>query len=118
MYGKTAVLLSGGGGFGKYHNGIFKALLETGMFPKIISGTSIGSVVAAQICNYKFEDVHNLFNFIDFSADMVKLKPNCSASIKTLFSNLMKGEAILCSETIEANMKKLFGNTTFKDTFE
>lgn len=47
MYGRTAILLSGGAGFGKFHNGIFKALYEVGMFPKIISGTSIGSIVAA-----------------------------------------------------------------------
>ena len=47
MYGRTAIVLSGGGGFGKFHNGIFKALYETNMLPNIICGTSIGSVVVA-----------------------------------------------------------------------
>ena len=49
-YGKTALLLSGGGGLGMYHLGVIKALYEQNLLPRIIAGTSAGSIVAAFIC--------------------------------------------------------------------
>ena len=48
---------------------------------------------------------------------MVKLKPKCKECYKTLFSSLINSEPILCSKAIEINMEKIFGNTTFKDTY-
>ena len=49
-YGKTALLLSGGGGLGMYHLGVIKALYERKLLPKIIAGTSAGSIIASFIC--------------------------------------------------------------------
>lgn len=48
-FGKTALLMSGGGGLGMYHLGVVKALYEQDLLPKIIAGTSAGSLVAAFI---------------------------------------------------------------------
>jgi predicted acylesterase/phospholipase RssA len=45
VYGRSALLLSGGGGLGIYHMGVVKALLEVGMLPRVISGSSAGSIV-------------------------------------------------------------------------
>ena len=41
-YGRTALMLSGGGGLGIYHIGIVKALFEADLLPRIISGSSAG----------------------------------------------------------------------------
>ena len=49
-YGRTALLLSGGGGLGMYHLGVIKALYEQDLLPKIIAGTSAGSIIASAIC--------------------------------------------------------------------
>ena len=46
-YGRTALCLSGGSTMGSYHFGHIRGLLEAGVLPNIISGTSAGSVVAA-----------------------------------------------------------------------
>ena len=46
-YGRTALLLSGGGTFGMMHIGVCKALFEADLLPRIISGTSAGSIVAS-----------------------------------------------------------------------
>lgn len=46
-YGRTALCLSGGSTMGAYHFGHIRGLLEGGVLPNIISGTSAGSVVAA-----------------------------------------------------------------------
>lgn len=46
-YGRTALCLSGGSTMGAYHFGHIRGLLEAGVLPNIISGTSAGSVIGA-----------------------------------------------------------------------
>ena len=41
-YGRTALCLSGGGTFAYYHFGVAKALLDAGVLPDVITGTSGG----------------------------------------------------------------------------
>lgn len=47
VFGKTALILSGGGLLGMYHMGVVKTLYELKLLPDIISGCSSGSIVAA-----------------------------------------------------------------------
>jgi len=63
-FGYTALMLSGGATFGKFHFGLLKALHEHDILPRTICGSSIGSMVAAAICTRKYEDidVSNFFN--------------------------------------------------------
>lgn len=49
-FGRTALLLSGGAALGMYHFGVVKALHLNAMLPRIISGTSAGSIIAGCIC--------------------------------------------------------------------
>ncbi len=46
---KRALVLSGGGGRGAYHVGVYKYLEEKGLIPDIIVGTSIGAVNGAML---------------------------------------------------------------------
>lgn len=43
-FGRTALVLSGGGSFGAYHLGVVKSLLDAGLLPRVISGSSAGSI--------------------------------------------------------------------------
>ena len=45
-YGRSALMLSGGGSLGPFHLGVTKALFEQGLVPTVLSGSSAGSVVA------------------------------------------------------------------------
>lgn len=47
--GQTALGLSGGGSLGMYHMGVCLALFEAGCFPRVITGASGGSIIAAQL---------------------------------------------------------------------
>jgi TAG lipase / steryl ester hydrolase / phospholipase A2 / LPA acyltransferase len=49
-FGRSALLLSGGGTFGMTHSGVVKCLLENNLLPRIISGSSAGSIVASVLC--------------------------------------------------------------------
>lgn len=46
-YGRTALHLSGGAALGVHHLGVLKAMLELRMLPRVLSGTSAGSIIAA-----------------------------------------------------------------------
>ena len=45
-FGRTALMLSGGGVLGFYHLGVVKALLSENLLPRVISGSSAGSMIA------------------------------------------------------------------------
>jgi predicted acylesterase/phospholipase RssA len=60
-FGKSALCLSGGGTIGLQHIGVLKALTEQGIVPRIISGTSAGSIVAAAYCVRTSEEVERDF---------------------------------------------------------
>ncbi|KAJ3247106.1 hypothetical protein HDU78_005170 [Chytriomyces hyalinus] len=49
-FGTTALLLSGGATFGMIHCGVLKALYQANALPRVISGSSAGSIVAAILC--------------------------------------------------------------------
>ena len=55
--GRTALCLSGGGALAMYHFGVIKVLLEEGLLPQVVSGTSGGSIVAAFISMFPEEEL-------------------------------------------------------------
>ncbi|KAL3957977.1 hypothetical protein ACCO45_008555 [Purpureocillium lilacinum] len=56
-FGRSALLLSGGGTFGMTHIGVLKALFEAQLLPRIISGASAGSIVCAVMCTRTDEEI-------------------------------------------------------------
>ncbi|OLN96958.1 Lipase 4-like protein 1 [Colletotrichum chlorophyti] len=59
-FGRSALLLSGGGTLGMSHIGVLKALFEVKLLPRIISGASAGSIVSAVICTRTDEEMPRL----------------------------------------------------------
>ncbi|KAK3346148.1 acyl transferase/acyl hydrolase/lysophospholipase [Lasiosphaeria hispida] len=59
-FGRSALLLSGGATFGMSHIGVLKALYESQLLPRIISGASAGSIVCAVLCTRKDEEITDL----------------------------------------------------------
>lgn len=59
-FGRSALMLSGGGTLGNFHVGVVKVLLEEKLLPIVISGSSAGSFVAAIIGTHTDEEfLHN-----------------------------------------------------------
>ncbi|KAG7388459.1 mitogen-activated protein kinase tyrosine protein phosphatase sdp1 [Phytophthora pseudosyringae] len=48
-FGRSALMLSGGGAHGFYHAGVIKALVENNLLPSVIAGSSAGSILAGAI---------------------------------------------------------------------
>lgn len=60
-YGRSALMLSGGGTLGYFHFGVLKALIERRMCPVVISGASAGAFVAAIVGTRKDSEFLALF---------------------------------------------------------
>lgn len=56
----SALLLSGGGNLGYFHLGVIDVLLENGLLPRVISGASAGSTMAALIGTRSERELHAL----------------------------------------------------------
>lgn len=59
-YGRSALLLSGGAALGFYHVGVVLELLDQGLLPRVISGASAGSLIAAVIATRTDEELEYL----------------------------------------------------------
>jgi NTE family protein len=62
VYGRPALMLSGGAAFGIYHIGVTRALWRHGLLPDVIAGSSMGAVVAGAICTRNNQELERFFN--------------------------------------------------------
>lgn len=58
-YGRTGLLLSGGAALGFYHVGVVKSLMENGLMPRVLGGSSAGSICCAMIATRTDEECFN-----------------------------------------------------------
>lgn len=62
VYGRPALMLSGGAAFGIYHIGVTRALWRQGLLPDVIAGSSMGAIVAGAICTRNNAELERFFN--------------------------------------------------------
>ncbi|WP_150913515.1 patatin-like phospholipase family protein [Marinobacter halotolerans] len=62
VYGRPALMLSGGAAFGIYHIGVTRALWRQGLLPDVIAGSSMGAIVAGAICTRNNQQLERFFN--------------------------------------------------------
>ncbi|MEQ8516892.1 MAG: DUF3336 domain-containing protein, partial [Chromatocurvus sp.] len=61
-FGRSALMLSGGGVLGFYHLGVVKTLLSQGLLPRVISGASAGSLVAGVLATHSDKELEKFFD--------------------------------------------------------
>ncbi|MBF0225907.1 MAG: DUF3336 domain-containing protein [Desulfobacterales bacterium] len=105
-FGRSALLLSGGASFGLYHVGVIKALWEHGLLPRVISGSSMGAVVAAAAGIY--EDINKMFDPSNLYMTMLERMP---------IIDMIKQRALLKSSQIEYFLRENLGEFTFEEAF-
>ena len=54
-------MLSGGATMGIYHLGVVKALFVNGLLPTVLSGSSMGAIVAAGVCTRSDDELWEFF---------------------------------------------------------
>ena len=69
-YGRSALMLSGGGTLGYFHLGVLKVLIEQHLCPRVISGASAGAFVAAIVGTRTDSEFLDLFEGHQLAKDL------------------------------------------------
>ncbi|KAK9481385.1 acyl transferase/acyl hydrolase/lysophospholipase [Lipomyces japonicus] len=116
-FGRTALLLSGGGTMGMLHSGVVEALIECNLLPKIISGSSAGAIVASALCTRTDNEIPELLeNFTYFNLDVFE-ETGHEESPWTKVARFLKHGAWTDISYLEISMKELFGELTFQEAY-
>lgn len=102
-FGCSALMLSGGGAFGIYHLGIIKTLLQHDVLPRVISGTSMGAIVAGVVGTHTDDELRDLF----IAPENRRFDPIrfCSPSVMLKQKHVLDPEQLL--DAISANIPSL-----------
>jgi NTE family protein len=111
-YGRTALMLSGGGALGHFHVGVVKALLEQDLLPSVISGASAGSVITAIFGTHTNLELHELVQPVRMLAEA---KENAGWLRKLLYGKRQRAD-IKDFENLVLN--RLVPDLTFQEAYE
>lgn len=116
-FGRSALLLSGGGTFGMNHNGVVKVLWEQRLLPRIISGASAGSIVASVLCTRTDDEIPStLAEFCYGDLDVFE-KGDESEGILKKAARFLKHGAIFDNSHLVNMMRNLLGDLTFQEAY-
>ncbi|MCP5178703.1 MAG: DUF3336 domain-containing protein [Pseudomonadales bacterium] len=109
-FGRTALMLSGGGSLGPFHVGVIKALSEQHLLPNVISGSSAGSIITAIIGTRKSLAISNTLG-----SDLVvhTLESMDAQRVLTSGSNRQ-----LSTDAVRSLVSQLIPDVTFQEAFE
>lgn len=111
-YGRSALMLSGGGALGAFHIGVVKALLEQDLLPNVISGSSAGSVVCAIYGTHTDPELQELFTPEEM---LEEAKRHVSWLEKILYGNRPRAKT---HELEELVINRLIPDLTFQEAYE
>jgi len=110
-YGRSALMLSGGGVLGFHHLGVVKTLLEEGLLPRVISGSSAGSLVAGVLGTHSDTELEPFY-------DPAKLTFEAEREV-SLFSRLFFGaKPMIDAADLDDLVNRLIPDMTFQEAYE
>lgn len=116
-FGRSALLLSGGGTLGMNHIGVLKTLFEARLLPRIISGASAGSIVAAVLCTKTDDEIPQVLReFCYGDLDVFEKEGEPENVLKKVFRFCTKGALFDISNLIRV-MRNLLGDMTFQEAY-
>ena len=115
-FGRSALLLSGGGTFGMNHIGVVKALFEAQLLPRIISGASAGSIVCSVLCCKTDEELPNMLE--DFCyGDLAVFTTGSEEMPHNMLARLLKHGSLFDISNLIRVMKNIIGDMTFQEAY-
>jgi TAG lipase / steryl ester hydrolase / phospholipase A2 / LPA acyltransferase len=113
--GRTALCLSGGGALAMYHMGVIKTLLQRDCLPRIISGTSGGSIPAALVAIFRDDELRQLITpeLSSLHSPLRWFDPVVHQAIH-FFQHGVLMDSAKFAKTVHA----FFGTYTFAEAFE
>lgn len=114
-FGRSALLLSGGGTFGMNHIGVVKCLWQHKLLPRIISGASAGSIVCAVVCTRTDDEIPIMLKEFCHGDLEVFTRAGVDDSIMQRVAGFLKTGALFDIANMTRIMKELLGDLTFQE---
>ena len=109
-FGRTALMLSGGGQLGHFHMGVLKALIENDVLPNVISGASAGSIFTALVGTLSLEELKHYFEPEHLMVE-VELEHG-------LLSRLFNKRGSIKEEKLRESIERGIPDLTFQEAYE
>ncbi|PNP51756.1 hypothetical protein THARTR1_07525 [Trichoderma harzianum] len=116
-FGRSALLLSGGGTFGMAHVGVLKALFENQLLPRIISGASAGSIVCAVMCTRTDEEIPQLIKEFPYGDLAVFEAQDNQDGLLDHFRRLLTEGCWSDIAHLRRVMRGMMGDITFQEAY-
>lgn len=116
-FGRSALLLSGGGTFGMSHIGVVKSLWHTRLLPRIISGSSAGSIVCAVLCTKTDAEIPDVLHDFCYGDLAVFGKEGQEDSVMDKAARFLKYGALFDITHLVTVMKNMLGDMTFQEAY-
>ncbi|KAJ3085323.1 hypothetical protein HK100_009085, partial [Physocladia obscura] len=116
-FGTTALLLSGGATFGMIHVGVLKVLVESNSLPRIISGSSAGSIVAALLCCQTDDSISLALDPQNINRDFYESPSEVGNIFPKLYRFMNHGCIFDVEEFIKTTKLNLGGDITFQEAY-
>lgn len=116
-FGRSALLLSGGGTFGMAHIGVLKALFEASLLPRIISGASAGSIVCAVMCTRTDEEIPKLIKEFPYGDLAVFESQDNQDGLVDHFRRLLTEGCWSDISHLRRVMRGMMGDITFQEAY-
>lgn len=113
-FGRSALCLSGGATLGLYHLGVIKVLHEHNLLPRVISGSSVGSIIASFLAVRRDDELPDLFDLEGINFDAFDSK----GSGRRKFWRLLKEGVIMDIDKLEKMIRQNIGDLTFKEAYD
>lgn len=122
--GNTAVLLSGGASLGVYHIGVLKALFEAGLLPRIIAGSSSGSIMAAVACCRTDDEIPSLVTLEGVNINLLEERLPSGQDTSWLYpltrklSRLLTHGVVFDAAVLKESLRESIGDVTFLEAYQ
>ncbi|KAJ4970558.1 hypothetical protein NE237_003657 [Protea cynaroides] len=113
-FGRTALLLSGGASLGSFHVGVVKTLVEQKLLPRIIAGSSVGSIMCAVVATRSWPELQSFFenswHSLQFFDQM--------GGIFTVVKRIMTQGVVHDIRQLQMLLRHLTSNLTFQEAYD
>ncbi|KAI3996776.1 hypothetical protein MKX01_041076 [Papaver californicum] len=113
-FGRTALLLSGGASLGAFHVGVVKTLVEHKLLPRIIAGSSVGSIMCSIVATKSWPELQSFFedswHSLQFFDQM--------GGIFTVVKRVMTQGAVHDIRKLQVLLRNLTSNLTFQEAYD
>ena len=115
-HGRTALVLSGGGALGVFHLGVVHALLQKGLLPRIMAGSSVGALICAIVATKTDAELEGTFN--SGALTQMELTFFKHSGTTSLLKQMMKTGTLQDHSYFQEQLRSILGDYTFQEAYD